>query len=483
MQKVIERREAITVPEHSPVGGCQSNGMVENACKRLAGQILTLKCHLEATTGAKIIAEHAIFGWKVEWAAQLLTRFTIYANGKSPYFKIKGRRSGQALASFGESVHYMPLKCSGKTIAKFGDKLLPGVWLGLNLRTDESLIGTAEGVVKALTVRRRPADEAWQSEDVLGMAGTPEFPVPGRYSDHVLIDVHLPPGCMGVPEEDAIGPYDDDQPGEHVTSKAKIPVSLLTTVAKPDDEVSNMYITKKILDEFGATPGCPGCSSKGQKTGHAHNAECRQRMRLEMSKTEIGRDRMAREQTRIERHEERTSLKQAQQDPGMQMEMQKHEGEVKTMESGQDEDVAIYTPEDSKTGCDTAPRVTGTKRRAGGSPDDESLCRPHVTRQLEYDVEEWIDAFGQGNRGLLPSQVKDRQSELGDKAWQLPNGKQARDDEFQNKDDLFKSMKDTFTQQRTSEVVDLTMSQPYFRMTGRDISIRGDACQLSTLQF
>ena len=173
MQKVIEGRQAITAPEHSPVGDSQSNGMAGNASKSLAGQIRTLKCHLEAKTQTMIIADHVIFGWMVAWAAHLITRFTTDTDGKSHYFRIKRRRSSQARASFGECVHYMPLKCSGETRAKFGNEPLRGIWLGLNLRTEEKLIGTSEGVVKARIVLSRPADEAWSAKDVVEMVGTP----------------------------------------------------------------------------------------------------------------------------------------------------------------------------------------------------------------------------------------------------------------------------------------------------------------------
>ena len=84
--------------------------------------------------------------------------------------------------------------------------------------------------------------------------------------------------------------------------------------------------------------------------------------------------------------------------------------------------------------------VPSRKRKSDGSPEDESLCRPHIQRQLKYDDEEWDDAFTDGNHGLLPSQVKDRQTEFGNKAWILPRAK-AKDDEIATKDDLFQQMK------------------------------------------
>ena len=45
--------------------------------------------------------------------------------------------------------------------SKMDRMLMDGIWLGIKGRTGESIIGTAEGVVKAFTVRRRPKEERW----------------------------------------------------------------------------------------------------------------------------------------------------------------------------------------------------------------------------------------------------------------------------------------------------------------------------------
>ena len=89
----------------------------------------------------------AIFSWLVEWAAQLLTRYAVDIDGRSPYQRMRGREANRPVVVFGESVYYMPLNTSQRTRAKFGDKLLEGILLGVSLRTDECLIGTAGGAV------------------------------------------------------------------------------------------------------------------------------------------------------------------------------------------------------------------------------------------------------------------------------------------------------------------------------------------------
>ena len=50
---------------------------------------------------------------------------------------------------------------TSKVDAKFHD----GIWLGLRMKSDESIIGTPSGVIKAKTARRLP--EGWCAEEVL----------------------------------------------------------------------------------------------------------------------------------------------------------------------------------------------------------------------------------------------------------------------------------------------------------------------------
>ena len=58
-----------------------------------------------------------------------------------------------------------------------------GIWFGLNLKAQEHLIGTNEGVVRAHAVRRKRDEERWDQERVLQMQGTPEHPIPGQAGD------------------------------------------------------------------------------------------------------------------------------------------------------------------------------------------------------------------------------------------------------------------------------------------------------------
>ncbi len=140
--------------------------------------IRTIKDHLEAKTGINLKMEHPVFEWLMNWAAAVINRYIVDADGRTPYYNIKGRNSRRPIAAFGERVLYMPLKLSNKKPAKLDTKKREGIWLGLRWRSDEHLVGTKDGVVKARTVRRLLDDQKWNPEMINQIRGAPRRPTP-----------------------------------------------------------------------------------------------------------------------------------------------------------------------------------------------------------------------------------------------------------------------------------------------------------------
>ena len=54
---------------------------------------------------------------------------------------------------------YMSSKKISKTGPKVDAKFHDGMWLGLIMRSDESIIGMPSGVINAETIRRLPEDQ------------------------------------------------------------------------------------------------------------------------------------------------------------------------------------------------------------------------------------------------------------------------------------------------------------------------------------
>ena len=100
----------------------------------------------------------------------LLSRYKVDTEGKTGYEKRRGRRCNTPLAIFGEAVWYKQLE-KEKGRQKFDVKWHQGVWLGHSRTTNEALIGTADGVIKAYACKRLPEAERWNAKMVEDMHG------------------------------------------------------------------------------------------------------------------------------------------------------------------------------------------------------------------------------------------------------------------------------------------------------------------------
>lgn len=237
------------------------------------------------------------------------------------------------------------------------------------------------------------------SRQDLQPSGTPENPVPGRKSDRIPTDVFLPPEAGEEFEEDR---DDGGDPDDNVDVGQTIPVSVPDTQAKPDEEMRQWYITRQMVRDYGATPGCPGCEAKGMKNNAAHSQECRMRMMEDMANDDKGRARLAREQARQAKLFERAIQRDVEANEELRERQRAHDDEAEGMEGtavgGQadgpggradTDDVRFHTPV-------SPPRRT-TTRKSHDEIEDEELLRPHVARTLEFDGEDG-EAFRVANQ-------------------------------------------------------------------------------------
>ena len=59
-----------------------------------------------------------------------------------------------------------------------------------------------------------------------------------------------------------------------------------------------MYVTRRLIAQYGKTPGCPGWENLGEKNGPSHSTECRQRLQDQMSNTSEGKTKLDEERKR-----------------------------------------------------------------------------------------------------------------------------------------------------------------------------------------
>ena len=97
-----------TIHESSPVGSSQSNGFIERAIQDEEGHIRTIKLDLESRIKGKIPSSHDIMPWLIEYAAVLINRGQVGADGKTAYERLKGKKASLPGLQFGERVLWKP---------------------------------------------------------------------------------------------------------------------------------------------------------------------------------------------------------------------------------------------------------------------------------------------------------------------------------------------------------------------------------------
>ena len=287
-REVIRRRPGITIPINSSVGDSKGNGDVESAVKRIRGQLRTMKDAIEAKLKHKFDYSDKIFDWMIIWAAGLVTRYSKKESGKSAYEEVRGKEASTPIARFGERILYMP-KTEDKQQARFSS----GIFLGLQRKSNEVVIGTEAGVYKARTIRRLAPDAKWDIEYIKSIVGTPEEPVPGRPGETIT---------MGTQEDGSVVPRDDQERAQD----AEV-VNIPRNEAQEPMTTRRMYVRKADVDKYGATGGCNGCTGvlTGEKWPNGktipHSNECRDRMRNLMEGDDVGRARLQGDQERVQR--------------------------------------------------------------------------------------------------------------------------------------------------------------------------------------
>ena len=178
------------------------------------------------------------------------------------------RKELPSLAEFGEQVLYKSLSSSAGRVENLAARFLDGTFLGVEPRTGELRIGTASGVIKARSIRRKLEEERWSSTALQNLTGTPWDPTPGT----AAAQGGTTAGELDE-KKDPILPKEHTEPG-HLARRTRL--------------------TREDFEAHGFTPGCYGCRllrEGGEKSG-GHNEVCRQRMEAANSSTAGGKDRV-----------------------------------------------------------------------------------------------------------------------------------------------------------------------------------------------
>ena len=151
--------------------------------------------------------------------------------------------------------------------------------------SNEVLIGTDHGVVRAYTIKRQDEEHQWSGDKIKALKETPQQPDPSKPGLHIPIKVTF-----------------DELEDQGVDVDETV-----------DKEVIHrrLRVSKDMLRAHGYTENCEGC--KAQRAGPApknHSERCRSRIVKELEKTEEGSRRIREESKRIRKMEEDDRQKQ-----------------------------------------------------------------------------------------------------------------------------------------------------------------------------
>ena len=145
------------------------------------------------------------------------------------------------------------------------------ILLGMRVRSDEILVGTARGAVEARTQRRRIEEEQWDNEFARLIKGEPRQPVPGINSDHVSAAVSDRAG-MHLEEDQAearLGHRDEGIDPQEAREVSPPPDTLVTQIHP--NTLKRMYVTRSLGRKCGPRLGCPGCATIGSHHQASHS--------------------------------------------------------------------------------------------------------------------------------------------------------------------------------------------------------------------
>ena len=248
--------------EESPVTDSKSNGEIE-AINGVLGQIRVLKDHMDYNYKENIKSEHPILSWLAPFAPWTHYCFHIGEDGKTAHERLRGKRMNKDILGCAECCHYKPTKM-GKRLAKMDVNWSDGIFLGVSEKSSEFFVMDSEGsVVKCRDIKRKVVEERYNIDELNKFKSTPWQPSPGSEE--------VGPAATARP----IGVKDESIPA--------IPIAMPEPVAR------RHYLTKGIVEKFGATSGCEGCA----RNDRAHNETCRKRLMRAIDEDDVEKERFA----------------------------------------------------------------------------------------------------------------------------------------------------------------------------------------------
>ena len=247
--------------EESAVGDSQGNGLAEHAVREVKAKVRTVCLQTKELHGTEIKADHPCLPWLVEYAAMSINVGRRGPDGRTAWELRHGRPWKRLMAPFSERVLYLP---GGKGASRLEQRYRPGLFMGVLPRSDEVLIATEHGIVRARSFRRLPPEQRGDAEALNAIRGTPWRPVPSE------------------PQEGGEIPVAISVEARPVVPAERLPTATAESAGR--GATRQVYLRRaRELRKFGYTPGCAGGAAAAAGTAPvAHSEACRSRITAAM---------------------------------------------------------------------------------------------------------------------------------------------------------------------------------------------------------
>ena len=127
-----------------------------------------MRLAVEHHLGVRLPCKHPVLILVIEWVSGAHNTFKDGRDDGKTLREHAGWQTQSLVIKFGEVVQFIPFRFESMA-DKFDANLREGVWMGLDNRTDENIIGTAYGVCWSSIIKGVPEDKHWDSVRVLAV--------------------------------------------------------------------------------------------------------------------------------------------------------------------------------------------------------------------------------------------------------------------------------------------------------------------------
>ena len=129
-------RQVETVMLESPVRDSKANGAAERAVRSWAGQLRTIRHHVERRIKVSIPKDSVIMSLRVSWAADVICKYKVHSTGAASYEWVTGHRCNQPVVGFVEKI-YFEFTTDKNHRHNMNTEWSTGYFVGINEKTTE----------------------------------------------------------------------------------------------------------------------------------------------------------------------------------------------------------------------------------------------------------------------------------------------------------------------------------------------------------